>query len=179
MFEALVTKEDQSAEMNYYVLFCQSIKTEKICHMLNGKKDIYAFIPKMETYIHLKKEIQLKVMYPGYVFVKTHMNHLMFYSFMKSLGEEKDGIIKELKKDDVSALTDDEIHLMNQLLNDKGIMKMSKGYKNNGKTIVLEGPLVPYQNNIIDTNKRDMLAILDIQFLNRNIKAGMLFMQNK
>lgn len=162
--------------MNYYVLYCQSAKVEKVCRVLNRKKDIYAFIPKMETYIHLKQEIVLKTMYPGYVFVKTEMDQLGFYHLIHSLDEEKDGIIRELKKDDVSALTDDEITLMNQLLNDEGIMKISKGYKRNGKTVVTEGPLVPYSNNIIDSNKRDMIVILNIKFLNRNIKAGLLFM---
>jgi len=162
--------------MNYYVLFCQNSKVEKVCRVLNSKKDIYAFIPKMETYIHLKEKIILKTMYPGYVFVKTEMNQLEFYQLINSLDEEKDGIIRELKKNDVSALTDDEIILMNQLLDDKGIMKISKGYKKDGKTVVTEGPLIPYANNIIDSNKRDMIVILNIKFLNRNIKAGLLFM---
>lgn len=163
--------------MNYYILYCQKAKIEKVCKRLNRKKDIYAFIPKMEVYIRLKKEIELKVMYPNYLFIKTDMNSLEFYSLLCSLQEERDGIVKELKKEDVSALTDEEILLMNRLLNDQGILKMSKGYKENGKTKVMEGPLVPYQNNIIDTDKRDMIAILNIRFLNRNIKAGMLFMQ--
>lgn len=40
--------------------------------------------------------------------------------------EEKNGVIKELKKDDVSALTKDEIHLLKLLLNEQYILKMSK-----------------------------------------------------
>lgn len=164
--------------MNYYVLFCQTLKTEKVCQILNRKKDVHAFIPRMETYIHSKDEIILKVMFPGYLFIETNMNQKEFDILLNLLNEEKDGIIRELKKDDVSALTDDEIQLMYQLLNRNGILKMSEGYKVNGKTIITKGPLLHFQDEIIDTNKRDMFAILDIKFLNRNIKAGLMFKQN-
>lgn len=164
--------------MNYYVLFCQTLKTEKVCQILNRKKDVHAFIPRMETYIHSKDEIILKVMFPGYLFIETNMNQKEFDILLNLLNEEKDGIIKELKKDDVSALTDDEIQLMYQLLNKNGILKMSEGYKVNGKTIITKGPLLHFQDEIIDTNKRDKFAILDIKFLNRNIKAGLMFKQN-
>lgn len=164
--------------MNYYVLFCQTLKTEKVCQILNRKKDVHAFIPRMETYIHSKDEIILKVMFPGYLFIETNMNQKEFDILLNLLNEEKDGIIKELKKDDVSALTNDEIQLMYQLLNKNGILKMSEGYKVNGKTIITKGPLLHFQDEIIDTNKRDMFAILDIKFLNRNIKAGLMFKQN-
>ena len=164
--------------MNYYVLFCQTLKTEKVCQILNRKKDVHAFIPRMETYIHSKDEIILKVMFPGYLFIETNMNQKEFDILLNLLNEEKDGIIKELKKDDVSALTDDEIQLIYQLLNRNGILKMSEGYKVNGKTIITKGPLLHFQDEIIDTNKRDMFAILDIKFLNRNIKAGLMFKRN-
>lgn len=165
--------------MNYYILFCQTIKTEKVSQMLNRKQGIRAFIPKMETYVRTIDKIVLKVMFPGYVFVETNMSQEEFDVLLNQLNEEKDGIIKELKKSDVSALTDEEIRLMYQLLNKQGLLKMSEGYKEDGRTVVTQGPLIQFQDKIIDTNKRDMFAILSIQFLNRNIKAGLMFMQNK
>jgi transcriptional antiterminator NusG len=146
--------------------------------MLNNKEDIYAFIPKMEHYMRVKDKVELKVMYPGYLFVKTNKSQLEFYTFLHQLDEERDGIIKELTKEDVSALTKDEIHLMDQLLDKKGILRMSKGYREGKIAVVIEGPLVALQDSIIDTNKRDRFAILDIRFLNRNIRAG-LFLEVK
>lgn len=164
--------------MNIYVLFCQTLKTEKVCQMLNRKENIHAFIPRMESYLHTSQEIVLKVMFPGYLFIETKLNQEEFNILLYSLNEEKDGIIKELKKTDVSALRDDEKHLLSKLLNKQGILKMSEGYKDNNKTIVTKGPLLYFQDQIISTNKRDMIAVLEIKFLNRNIKAGMLFKQN-
>ena len=142
--------------------------------MLRGK-GIDAFIPKMETYIHIYDKIDTKVMFPGYLFVRTELEQDEFASFLSSLHEERDGIIKELKKSEVSALRDDEIDLLNHLLDKKGILKMSEGYKRNGRTIVTKGPLIHFNDNIIDTNKRDMIAVLNIRFLERNIKAGLKF----
>lgn len=165
--------------MNYYVLYCQTVKTEKVCERLNKKKHIEAFIPKMEKYLRVKDEVVLQVMFPGYLFIKTELDQLEFDSLLYSLNEEKDGIIKELKKNEVSALTEKEIELFDHLLDNRSILKMSTGYKDQGKTIIIDGPLLYFQNDIISTDKRDRIAVLDISFLDRNIKAGLTFMQNK
>lgn len=164
--------------MNYYILFCQTVKTEKVCQKLNSKLKITAFIPRMEVYIRKYQKIETKVMFPGYLFVKTELEQEEFTSLITSLKEERDGIIKELKKSKVSALSEDEVELLSHLLNDKGILKMSEGYKENGKTVVTKGPLTYFSEQIIDTDKRDMIAILNIKFLERNIKAGLFFKQD-
>ena len=46
--------------MNYYVLFCQSLKIEKLYHTFNLKKDTEAFIPRMERYIRSKDKIVIQ-----------------------------------------------------------------------------------------------------------------------
>ncbi len=164
--------------MNTYVLFCQTLKVEKIAKILNRKNGIKAIIPKMETYIRKTDEIVLKAMFPGYLFVQTNLEQEEFSILLKSLYEEKDGVIKELKKENVSALTLDEDKLLNELLNKNGILEMSYGYKMSGRTVVVNGPLEKFQDNIIDSDKRDMYVTLNINFLGRNIKAGLMFMQN-
>ncbi len=173
-----VIKKNEMSSINYYVLFAETLKTEKVCKALNSKQGVRAFIPKMEVYIRVKKSIEIKTMYPGYLFVKTQMDQDDFDSFLNNLNEDKDGIIKELKKLDVSALTNEEIELMNLFLDNQAVLRMSEGYKQNGKTVVVKGPLLRFQNRIIDVDKRDMYAKLNIQFLNRNIKAGLLIKQN-
>ena len=164
--------------MNTYVLFCQTLKVEKIAKILNQKNGIKAIIPKMETYIRKTDEIVLKAIFPGYLFVQSNLEQEEFSILLKSLYAEKDGIIKELKKENVSALTLDEIKLLNEFLNKNGILEMSYGYKMSGRTVVVKGPLEKFQDNIIDSNKRDMYVTLNINFLGRNIKAGLMFMQN-
>ena len=165
--------------MNYYVLFCQTVKTEKICQRLNEYDEIQVFIPKMERYFRLKDIIELQVMFPGYLFIKTELSQMEFDSLLLSMNEQRDGIIKELKKKEVTALTDDEINLLHRLLDKDAILRMSEGHKEKGKTVVTKGPLLLFQKDIIDSDKRDQLAVLNIRFLDRNIIAGLLFKQNK
>lgn len=160
--------------MNYYVLYCQTLKCEGVCRRLNGKGKLQAFIPQMESYHRLSNQILLKTMFPGYVFIKSELNQSEFDALLSSLSDERNGIIKELKKSEVSALTKDEIDLYQRLWNQNGILVMSEGYKENGKTIVTKGPLLSFQEEIIATDKRDMVAVLKLTFLDRNIKAGIL-----
>ena len=160
--------------MNYYVLYCQTLKCEGVCRRLNEKGKLQAFIPQMESYHRLSNQILLKTMFPGYVFIKSELNQSEFDALLSSLSDERNGIIKELKKSEVSALTQDEIDLYQRLWNQNGILEMSEGYKENGKTIVTKGPLLLFQEEIIATDKRDMVAVLKLTFLDRNIKAGIL-----
>lgn len=94
---------------------------DKVCLFLNRRKQVHAYIPQMEKYIASKETMILQVMFPGYVFVETTLDQLEFDAFLSSMDEEKDGIIRELRKEDVSALTDDEKDLLHKLLNENGI----------------------------------------------------------
>ena len=163
--------------MNYYVLFCQSLKIDKLYQVFNSKEGVEAFIPKMERYIRSKDMIVLINMFPGYLFIKTKMNQIEFDTFLLLMNEQRDGIIRELKKDEVSALTQEEIYLLDNLLDDEYLLRMSKGYKVNGKTVVIEGPLKKLEKHIVSVDKKSHEAVLNIQFLNKKLKAG-IEMQN-
>ncbi|WP_050636200.1 transcription termination/antitermination NusG family protein [Candidatus Stoquefichus sp. SB1] len=165
--------------MNCYVLYCQIAKIEKICRTLNQNENIHAYIPRMEKYIGSKDIIiDDYILFPGYLFVETDFNQLSFNDLLMSLNERRDGIIKELKKPDVSALTDDEIHLLDQLLDEKKVLRMSKGYKQNGKTVITSGPLIHFQNQISKVNTKERCAVLNISFLDRPILACLLLRQD-
>lgn len=158
--------------MNWYILYCQSFKIEQLCSILNTKNDIHAFIPKMESYRRDQDHLILQVMFPGYLFVLTHRDQNTFHEFLSKLGDQKVGFIKELRKDDVSSLTKEEIHLFENLLNQQGIVKMSYGEKMNGYSIPLSGPLIHYTHNIKRVDFYRRLAYLDINFLGREIICG-------
>ena len=105
------------------------------------------------------------------------MNQIEFDTFLLLMNEQRDGIIRELKKDEVSALTQEEIYLLDILLDDEYLLRMSKGYKVNGKTVVIEGPLKKLEKHIVSVDKKSHEAVLNIQFLNKKLKAG-IEMQN-
>lgn len=158
--------------MNYYVLFAQTQLCERFVSVLNKNKNIIAFIPKMEVYRRDSSEYVLEVMFPGYVFIKTEMNQLDFDQFLVDLQEQKKGFIKELKREEVSCLTDEEIDFLNNFLDETYILRMSYGTKIGGRSIPYEGPLVKYMNYIKRVNFYRNIAYLDIEFMNRDIMVG-------
>ena len=162
----MITKE------NWYVLFVLVAKSDKLCSLLT-KKGIYAFIPQIEYYRRDIKGNALKPLFPGYIFVKSEMNQSDFDNFLYKLGEQKDGLIKQLKEDGVSALRDEEIEMFNKLLNTKGILEMSQAFIEDKRARVIEGPLIYYQDHIVKVDKHNKLAYLDIEFMNRQILVGL------
>lgn len=166
--------------MNWYVLYCQSVKVERLCHTLNTKTDIYAFIPQYEYYRRDIKSYAIKPMFPGYIFVQTKCNQIEFDSVIFHMYEEKDGLIRQLKYDGTTALSYEEVDMFNQLLDSQGILRMSQAFIKNGRAVVYKGPLMNFENNIIKVDKHNQFAYLDLKFLNRNIKAGLCVdMQNR
>ena len=101
--------------------------------MLRGK-GIDAFIPKMEdSAIHIYDKIDTKVMFPGYLFVRTELEQDEFASFLSSLHEERDESSRNSRRAKCLYLRDEEIDLLNHLLDKKGILKMSEGYREMGE----------------------------------------------
>lgn len=54
-----------------------------------------------------------------------------------------------------------------------GVIRMSRGYRENGNYIVMEGPLKGYEHHIVDVNVRDRKAYLDVSINGHIAKAGL------
>ena len=145
---------------NWYVLFALVAKENKLCSVLR-RKGLDAFIPKIEYYRRDIKGNTLK------------MKQSDFDNLLYELGEQRDGLIKQLKDDGVTALRDEEIEMFNKLLNSEGILEMSQAFIEDNKAKVIYGPLIHYQDHIVKIDKHNRIAVLDIEFLNRHILAGL------
>ena len=55
---------------------------------------------------------------------------------------------------------------------DEGILRMSYGYREGGKYVVMKGPLKTYENRITDVNVHDRKAYLDVKINGRPVRAG-------
>jgi len=165
--------------MNWYVLYVLSYKTNSLIRNLNRKQGVEAFSPKCEYYRRKEKDYAIKPLFSGYIFVKTSMEQKNFNYLLQSMDEERNGLIRQLVNKDISALTDDEIDMFNHLLNSKYTMKLSKAYVDNNKLVVYEGPLQYFQENIVKIDKHNQLAFLDLSFMDRKIKAGLVITSKK
>lgn len=159
--------------MNWYVLFTLSQKIKRIVSNLNRSKELEAFIPVYEEVCNRDTlELQTKNMFDNYIFVKTTLNQGDFNDLLIDMKDDNDGLIKQLKNVDTSALSDDEITFFNNILDHNFIARISHGYKVNGRTVVIDGPLVHYQDHIIRVNTHNSTAYLDLTFFDRKIKLG-------
>ncbi len=157
---------------NWYVLFVLVAKSDRLCSTLT-KKGVNAFIPQMEYYRRDIKGNALKPLFPGYIFVKSDMEQNDFDNFLYKLDEQRDGLIKQLKEDGISALRKEEIEMFNKLLNSKGILEMSQAFIEDKRAKVIDGPLIYYQDHIVKVDKHNKLAYLDLEFMNRRILVGL------
>lgn len=159
------------ATENWYVLFVNTIKEDTLVKFISSKKVVEIFSAKLEYYRRDSKSIQIKSLFPGYLFVRTEKNQPDFDDFIRGL-EFKSGIWKQLKYSDISALTIEEITVLERLLDDQGILRMSYGKLVNNKLVITKGPLVGYDPYIYKFNKHDRLVYLDLSFLDQKWKAG-------
>lgn len=157
---------------NWYVLFALVAKSDKLCSTLT-KKGINAFIPQIEYYRRDIKGNALKPLFPGYIFVRSEMEQSDFDNVLYKLDEQRDGLIKQLKEDGVSALRKEEIEMFNKLLNSEGVLIMSQAFIEDKRAKVINGPLIYYQDHIVKVDRHNKLAYLDIEFMNRQILVGL------
>jgi len=131
-----------------------------------------AFIPKYEYYHRKSKKYEIKPMFSGYIFIKSSLDQLTFNDALRHL-EQKNGILKQLVKKETSALTVDEIDMFEKLLDSSYIIRMSKAYIQEGKAVVVEGPLKAFEKNITKVISHEQFCYLDLSFMDRKIRAGL------
>lgn len=158
--------------MNWYILYCLHHRTNRILSNLKQKKELEAFIPESEVFHRDSKEITTRPMFDHYIFVKTKLNQNEFNDLLLSMKEDNDGLIKQLKKQETSALRKEEIQFFNDILDKNNICKISYGYKSNGRTIITRGPLLHYQNRIVKVDTHNHTAYLDLSFFDRRVVVG-------
>lgn len=157
---------------HWYVLMTIRTKEDEVCQYLNENEGICAFSPKMEFYHRVNKQIQLRTLFGGYVFVVSKLSQMEVDAIFRKFPLQS-VFIHELKyEDEISALTDEEIRILNVLLDEKKILRMSYGILVNKRVHVTKGPLVHMDDYIIKYDKHNRLATLDLDFLNQVWKVG-------
>lgn len=128
----------------------------------------------MEKYIRsIDKVVDDVVMFPGYLFVESELDQMEFSLFLKSISDGKNGIIKELKEQGVSALTQEEKEFYSILYDDHYLLRMSYGYREGDRTLIYAGPLVKLKDSITKVDRKNGMAYLRQQFMHRPIQAGL------
>ena len=159
---------------NIYILYCVTHKTEQVQRVLR-RQGFVSYIPRMQKYFRsIDKIVDDVVMFPGYLFVESDLDQIDFTLSIRQMNDEKNGIIRELKEQGVSALTEEEKEFYHILFDDHYLLKMSYGYREGSRTLVYSGPLLQLRGDITKVDRKNGVAYLKQQFMHRNIQAGLL-----
>lgn len=165
-------------QKNWYILFALATKQEQLCNVIRNQ-GLNAFVPIMEYYRRDIKGIAVKPMFPGYVFVRTDIGQEEFDAMLFRLGDQKQGMIKQLREEGTSAMREEEIDFFEHLLDEQGVSKMSRAYLQGSRAVVTEGSLKYFQDRIVKVDRHNRLAWLDFEFMNRKVQAGLTICSKK
>lgn len=175
---------------HYSVLFTWTEKQSEVQQFLSGVFPVNrgrVFLPMREYYRRDKKAVAIKPLFPGYLFVYSDMDRQELHDFLFAHRVKIPTFLKELGSPGVklqgkqigsqgglSDLTHDESSFLDSILDEDGIQRMSAGYREgNGQIIVMEGPLLAFQNRIIRVDRHERLAYLNLKFRELDIVAGL------
>lgn len=159
----------------WYVLWTTSGKEEKTKQTIINHVDPSLYSRCVVPYRNKRhfyrgqSEIVTILLFPSYVFIETDN--------VKEFAEVVGGfpgynII--LQTDDLFCpIYKEEEYLFTDLINEYGIIDISKGYMDGDRVHVTEGPLVGYEEHIKKVIRRKSLAILSMNIYNRLVEYGL------
>ncbi len=159
----------------WYVIQTRAGNERKIsdrCGDLTSKSE-EVFVPLVEYERRIRGEnIQVtKAMFPGYVFFDTEDVDGLFYRLKRIKG-----LTRILRTgDEFTPISQEEKDLIEQLAGDEHVVLMSEGYKEGGRVIITDGPLVNFSGVIKRIDRTKRTATLEVLLLGepREVKVGL------
>ncbi len=184
-------KNMSERKFHYSVLFTRTEQQTKALHILSeafpaGRGRV--FLPMREYYRRDRKENDTKPLFPGYLFVYSDMDRQELHEFLAGQREKIPSFLRELglgrkelsgepdweNENAVADLTDDECRFLDLMLDEKGIQRLSAGYReNSGNIVVMEGPLREFAQKIVRVDRHERLAYLNLRFREFDVMAGL------
>lgn len=166
---------ERDIKENIFILFALKTKAERITRDLNRNENMHAFIPTMEYYRRDIDGLAKKILYPGYIFVKTDLSQRQFDEYLYNTFKTKEeGIIRELKVRNCKALSAEELDYFNLLFDRWGVLRMSYAVVFDNKRIVVSrGPLKGFDKHIVKIDRHNRYAYLDSKILDKRLIAGL------
>ncbi|MBR1634117.1 MAG: hypothetical protein IJ682_03540 [Lachnospiraceae bacterium] len=185
----------ENAKYRYCVLYVTVTEQHKLQELLarslpEGRGE--AFCPCMEYYRRGEKQIKVRAIFPGYVFVYTDLNIREIHELLRARRMEMKSKARELalrekqfidpdflqEAEDhteiyeMSDLDSKEEEFLDFLRKGDGLLRMSKGYEEDRQYFVMEGPLKVYEQAILKVDKHNKKAFLKFEYNGHMAQAG-------
>ena len=127
-----------------------------------------SFIPKYEQERKYQGEwhTELKILFPGYVFLVSGEKEKMFFEVKRIIG-----VTKLLGTGEtIVPLTDEEVNFLLRLGGDEQTVEMSEGIIENDRVVVTSGPLKGSEGLIRKIDRHKRKAWLEIEMFGRTVE---------
>lgn len=179
----------------YLVISTESLKQRQLERVLADrfpKERGRIFIPEREYWIRKTQSIGKKPMFPGYLFALTDMSPAQLHLFIRQNSKDIQTFANELAVREMKAsgaafaletenetqswieLSEEESEFMDRMLDEEGVERMSVGYRENNRYVVMEGPLKGWEKHIVKSERHDREAYLDLSFREKRIVVGLI-----
>ena len=174
-----------------YLFIRSDMEPEELHHFIGEhRRDVSSFIKELrisEKKISGGDAAEQADEANGYQYIRMDLkeDEKAFLDFLLACGNEdtgqeadgdaevKDGTCREdTRKAGICKNSDGEESVAALRIPTEGVLRMSYGYREGGKYVVMKGPLKEYQNRIARVNAHDRKAYLDIKINGRAVRAG-------
>ena len=169
----LLRKDFLENGFDSYVFFTLSGKEEDLAEELNGKyDDIYCLVLRKMIHRsdHGRKWDEESVLIKGYVFIYTPKNYDIRYV------RSDNNPFKILNwKMELGKLFGDDYEYALWVLQQDGLIGVSKAVRINEKVKIVDGPLAELEGYIIKYSPRNRNCLVELTFMNRTITTWLPF----
>ena len=156
-----------------YVFFTLSNKEVDLAEELNGKyDDLYALVLKrmMHRSDHGKKWDEESVLIKGYVFIYVPKGYDIRY--IRSDNNPYRILKWQLE---LGKLFGDDYRYSEWVLQQNGLIGVSKAIKVNEMVKIVDGPLADFEGYIVKYSKRNRNCLVEVNFMNQTIRTWLPF----
>lgn len=156
-----------------YVFFTLSNKEVDLAEELNGKyDDLYALVLKrmMHRSDHGKKWDEESVLIKGYVFIYVPKGYDIRY--IRSDNNPYRILKWQLE---LGKLFGDDYRYSEWVLEQDGLIGVSKAIKVNEMVKIVDGPLADFEGYIVKYSKRNRNCLVEVNFMNQTIRTWLPF----
>ena len=169
-----------------YLFIRSDMEPEELHHFIREhRKDVASFIKELritEKKISSGAAVGTEDEIGAYKYVRMDLkeDETEFLDFLLTCGKDdmdcevgKDAEGKNGPRGDEGGRTEEEeTAAVTQRIPEEGVLRMSYGYREGGKYVVMKGPLKAYENRITNVNVHDRKAYLDIRINGHAVRAG-------
>lgn len=166
-----------NAERDWYVLFVKVGYETRVINQVKmyfSEEQVVPFIPMIEIFHKYANgciQRERKIMFPGYVFIESNLNSVVFVGMINAFIHYHEGPLKLLRYGNSCefAMRKYEKAFLLNFCNKDSYIEASTGLIQGDKITVIDGPLKGRESLIKKIDRSRRKAIIEVDFMGRRV----------